>query len=111
MNWNPLNTLSQLAEINRESQIQPVMILKHSTRCSISSAALGRLERKWTEGDSSKMKPYYLDLIQYREVSNAVQDHYGVEHQSPQVLIISKGKCVYSATHFEIVYEELMAVA
>lgn len=107
MNWNQLQSVEQLNLINSESQTQPILLFKHSTRCSISSTALSRLERKWQDSDSQKLKPYYLDLLQHREVSNAIANNYGVEHQSPQVLVISKGKCVYSATHLEIFYEEL----
>jgi bacillithiol system protein YtxJ len=48
------------------------------------------------------VKAYYLDLLAYRSVSNAVAQHYGIEHQSPQVLLIKEGKCVYSETHMAI---------
>ncbi len=108
MNWNNLESLAQLQIIDDESQSGLVLIFKHSTRCSICVTALNRLERKWKDSDSEKIKPYYLDLLQHRDVSNAIAERYGIEHQSPQVLLISKGKCVYSATHLEIFYEELV---
>lgn len=100
MNWNQLTNDAQLAIIDQESTHQPIAIFKHSTRCSISSAALNRMERGWVE--ASNVKAYYLDLLAYRSVSNAVAQHYGIEHQSPQVLLIKNGKCVYSETHMAI---------
>ena len=109
MNWNLLTRIEQLNAIDLESEIQTVLILKHSTRCGISSMALSRLERKWQAEDSQKIKPYYLDLIRYREVSNAIVTRYGILHESPQVLVIRNGRCIYSATHSEIVYEEIFA--
>lgn len=80
------------------------MILKHSTRCSISAMALNRIERKWT--GEEKIKPYYLDLLAHRDISSAIEQRYGVEHESPQVLIIRNGQCVYTASHNGIAYED-----
>jgi len=107
MNWTELNDISQLTKINEESKTNPVMILKHSTRCSISSAALGRIERKWNP--DSKIKTYLLDLLAHRDISNAIAEHYKTEHQSPQILLITDGKCTFSRTHFEINAEEILA--
>jgi bacillithiol system protein YtxJ len=106
MNWIALTTIEQLAVIDAESAEQPVMILKHSTRCSISSAALARLERQWNAG--SGVKTYFLDLIAHRDVSNAIAAHYDVEHQSPQVLVIKNGASVYDESHMSISAEEIL---
>ena len=111
MNWHTLNSVNQLNQIDQDSQNTPVMLLKHSTRCSISSAALSRLERNWQDSDNQKLQPYYLDLLQHRDISNAIATHYGIEHQSPQVLVIKGGKCVYSATHFDINYKDILTQA
>lgn len=108
MNWNTLNTTEELNKIDELSAAQPVLLFKHSTRCSISSTALNRIERKWKDTDSQRLVPYYLDLIAYRDVSNAIAARYGVEHQSPQVIVVVNGKAVYSATHFDIVYDDLL---
>jgi bacillithiol system protein YtxJ len=110
MNWNKLNDISDLDAINNLSKEKKILLFKHSTRCSISSAALNRLERNWKEEDSQKLIPYYLDLLNFRDVSNAIAQIYGVEHQSPQVLVIKDGKCIYTETHYGISYEDLIAV-
>lgn len=106
INWHNLTSIDQLQIIKVESESQPVLIYKHSTRCGISSMVLGRLEREWTE-DLSGMKSYFLDLITYREVSNAIQEVFGVYHESPQVIIIKNGKAVYDASHMSISAEAL----
>ncbi|WP_421826688.1 bacillithiol system redox-active protein YtxJ [Larkinella sp.] len=105
MNWNKLQDNAQLAQIKQESAEQPVLIFKHSTRCSISSTALSRMERNWS--NSAGIKPYYLDLIAFRSVSGQVADEFGVDHQSPQVLLIQNGECIYDASHFEISFDDL----
>ncbi|MCD6068945.1 MAG: ral stress protein [Bacteroidetes bacterium] len=99
MKWNELLHTDQLEKIDRESNTTPVLILKHSTRCSISSVALSRIESSWKEEYGMNLKPYYLDLLSHRDVSAAIATRYGIMHESPQVLVISGGKCIYSETH------------
>lgn len=107
MNWNKLETAEQLAHIKQESTNYPVLVFKHSTRCSISSAALARLERSWKEDNG--IKPYYLDLLAFRSLSNSIAGEYHVEHQSPQALLISNGKCVYTESHMGIDVSEMLS--
>jgi bacillithiol system protein YtxJ len=111
MNWNLLESESDLNQINELSFKQAVLIFKHSTRCSISSAALNRIERNWNISDADILKPYYLDLIAYRNISNKIAELFEVEHQSPQVLIIVNGKSVYHESHYGIAYQDIIAKA
>jgi len=104
MHWNPLTDLDQLDEIVEISQNQPVVIFKHSTRCSISSTALSRFERAWGDTENAA---FYLDLIAYRPISLEIAEKFGIQHQSPQALVIDKGACTYSATHWDISVDEL----
>ncbi len=107
MKWIELKNNTQLEEIKKASAEQPVVLFKHSTRCSISATALSRLERTWNEQEMAAVKPYFLDLLSYRPVSNAIADSFGVPHQSPQVLLIHKGECVYHTSHMGISYPGL----
>ncbi len=108
MNWNKLSDIKQLDEIIAISSDKPVLIFKHSTRCSISSTALDRMERSWKDEEVENLEPYYLDLIQFRTISGAIEEKFDVEHQSPQALIIKNGHCVYHASHYDIRYPELL---
>lgn len=107
MNWNTLTSLDQLATLTEESFQQPVIIFKHSTRCSISRATLDRLERNWKNEDLPAAKVYYLDLITYREVSNAIASTWNVEHESPQLILLRNDKPVYHKSHFDIEYTKV----
>ena len=109
MNWKPLNTPAQLDEIDAASQNKPVLIFKHSTRCNISATALSRLERSWKPADDTAHTVYQLDLLAHRDISDAIAKRYGVEHESPQTLVIRNGKCVQVATHLGITYEDTVA--
>jgi len=108
MNWNKLTSEAQIDQLITESAKKPVLIFKHSTRCSISSMSLDRLLRNWKEEDSIQITPYYLDLIAFRSVSNLVAERFGIPHESPQVLLIQKGKVTYHESHYGISYAEIM---
>lgn len=105
MNWINLTDIDQLEEIIDASQSEAVVIFKHSTRCSISSTALNRLERAW---NLENAKAYYLDLIAYRPISAEIAERFEVEHQSPQVLIIKNGECVYHESHWDISFDQML---
>ena|SRR5688572_9024753 len=108
MEWIELNSIEQLDVIATESIHSPVLIYKHSTRCNISRTALDRLERNYKVEEMQGVKAYYLDLISYREISNAVAQKFGIEHESPQALLIKNGKATYTASHFEIDYRSIL---
>jgi bacillithiol system protein YtxJ len=102
--WIPLSKIEDLTLIVEQSKIRPQAIFKHSTRCSISSVAKGRLERA---GKSENFDLHYLDLIKYRDISNAIADQFDVQHESPQIIMIKDGKCVYDESHNGISMDEI----
>lgn len=105
MNWTKLTSDAQLDQIREESVKQPVLIFKHSTTCSISAMALSRMERNWS--DQLGVKPYFLDLLEYRPISRKIENEFGIEHESPQVLLIRNGECIYDASHMAISFSGL----
>lgn len=104
MKWIPLTSNDQLDIIKEKSNLTPQVIFKHSTRCSISSMALNRLERE-TAPENADF--YFLDLIQNRQLSNAVAEIFEVHHESPQILLIKNNDCVYDESHQGINMQEL----
>ena len=107
MHWHPLTSTEDLQELDQRSMSGPVLLFKHSIRCSISSAAMARLERAWTEEDERTRTAYYLDLIKHRTLSNTIAERYAIEHASPQALIIHRGACVHDDSHFGITYDRI----
>lgn len=99
--WNDLTQLKQLDDIVEESAEAPVLIFKHSTRCSISRMALKSFEREYAI-EEGKAKPYFLDLLEHRDVSNEIASRFDVQHQSPQLILIKNGKAVYNSSHSDI---------
>lgn len=104
MNWIPLTKEEQLSLILERSATVPQVIFKHSTRCSVSSMVLSRLERADTP---ETVDFYFLDLLNYRTISNKIAEEFDVFHESPQVLMIKNGACVYDESHMGISMDEL----
>jgi bacillithiol system protein YtxJ len=99
--WVHLSEVEQLNELITESSSIPIVIYKHSSRCGLSFMTENKLEEGW-EMLQPKVRLYFLDLIRYREISTAVAERFNVRHQSPQILIIKNGNCVYNTSHHEI---------
>ena len=104
MNWQALNDTGQLEKIKTSSNnpdFLGILIFKHSTRCATSAMVLERLERGWSYSDS-QLPVYFLDLLCFPSVSDEIASVFGVQHESPQVLLIKDGICVYTDSHTAI---------
>ncbi len=99
MQWIQLTSEQQLTELAQKSSEKPQVIFKHSTRCSISSVALQRLEKGKAPFD---VDFYFLDLLNYRSLSNKVAETFAISHESPQILVIKNGDCVFTESHLGI---------
>jgi len=92
-----LDSIEKLEGMIHESFNLPQILFKHSSRCGLSSMALSRMQAY-----KQRDQVYLVDVIGYRAVSNQIADTFGVMHQSPQLLIIQSGQCVYHTSHMEI---------
>ncbi len=106
INWIAITSVSDIAHIQQRSAEVPCLIFKHSTSCNISAIAKYRLEDDWP-ATGSDIETYYLDLLQHRDISRQIADTFNVYHESPQVLLISEGACIYDASHLDITVDEL----
>jgi bacillithiol system protein YtxJ len=105
MNWINLTDENQLQELIEHSHTKSQVIFKHSTRCNISSVALQRLKGS---KENTVFDIFYLDLLQYRSLSNKVAEVFNEHHESPQVLVIKNGECIYAESHLGITVKELI---
>jgi len=96
--WINLNSMEQLDGIVEKSKTKPQFIFKHSTRCGISRMVINRFKNDYQiSGNEADL--YYLDLLDYRAISNAIADRFQVMHQSPQLVIIKNGVAVAHESH------------
>ena len=107
--WSELNSIEQLKDLYQQSDTSPVVLFKHSTRCSISSMAKSRIESNWSKLFSD-FPIYYLDLIAHRNISNSIAEDLGVEHQSPQIIVVKNGQAIYDTSHGGIEVNNLVDI-
>jgi len=94
------NSFLKLADketLNRlllDSRHRPVVLFKHSNTCGISSAAYREMEKL----DNVNL----LEVQSARELSKEVESITGVEHESPQVIVLKDGKAVWNASHYGV---------
>jgi len=102
MEWISLTDSSQLTTIKEESETSTVAIFKHSTSCGISRMVLKGFEKEGSQSNLDNIKFYFLDLLQYRSVSNEIAETFDVQHESPQLIIIKNGVVKHHSSHSSI---------
>ena len=105
LNWNTIESVEALKDALSDTEDYSGLFFKHSTRCNISAMALNGFESQWEEDDKCKL--YFIDLIAHRDVSNALSELTGVEHQSPQVILVKNKEAIYTASHNGISAREI----
>lgn len=100
MNWILLENNAQIEEIVELSKTKLVLVFKHSTRCIVSKMALKNFESHFKFDEL--IATYFLDLLENRNLSNAIASRFCVVHQSPQIIVIKNGKSIYDASHENI---------
>jgi bacillithiol system protein YtxJ len=106
--WKQLQQENQLEDIINLSANKPQVIFKHSTRCATSSLAKNRLEKNYS---SPEIDFYFLDLIAHRSLSAKIAEQFNIYHESPQVLLIKNGECIYDESHLAIRMDEIVEQA
>ena len=96
--WIAFNSTEQFDDIIEASKVKPQLIFKYSTRCGISRMVLNQFVDGYNFSEN-ELGLYFLDLINYRNVSNEVGYKFQVLHESPQLLVIKKGVVVAHSSH------------
>lgn len=99
--WQKLTTIEQLNVIDEASKTKTQAIFKHSTRCGISRMVIQNFERSFDLADND-IDLYYLDLLNYRDVSSEISARFQVYHESPQFIVIKNGTTVHHSSHSAI---------
>jgi bacillithiol system protein YtxJ len=105
MHWIHLTDEDQLQKIIIRSQEKLQVIFKYSNHCHLSEVVFHRLQKDCCP---EQIDFYFLDLIAYGNISDKVSETFHVSHQSPQILLIRDGECIFDESHSEISLEEIM---
>lgn len=85
-------------------------IYKHSTICPVSTNALEQLEIFLNKNEDIKKKVNKVHVIEDRPLSNFIADDLEVRHQSPQLLLIKNGKCIWNDSHMRLTAEKIAEI-
>ena len=99
--WENLTDVSQLDEIINESDKKIIVIFKMSTRCGVSRMAFNTFENDFHYTEE-EVKCYYLDILNYRAVSNEIASRFKIIHESPQLLVLKSGRVIDNESHGNI---------
>jgi bacillithiol system protein YtxJ len=89
-----------LEKLLERSHKDPVVIFKHSTQCSRSSAAYEEFQAFM--GDNPATPCVTVLVIEDRELSDELEERFGIRHESPQAIVISNGVPIWHANHFKV---------
>ena len=88
-------TIEALDDFITKANGSAAMLFKHSNMCDVSSRAFREMARLGP--------PIGLVVVQdARNVSNEIEKRWGIEHETPQVLIVRGDEVTWNASHFEI---------
>lgn len=88
------------ADLEKALQSELAIIFKHSTVCPASAVAMEEM-RSFSSSDAT-VPVYLLDVRQQRPLSVKTATYLGVEHESPQVIIVRGGVAAWHASHYGI---------
>jgi bacillithiol system protein YtxJ len=89
----------------RVAELDLAVVFKHSTTCPVSFYADRQMRAFMT---SHPQVPVYRILVrEERATSDRIADWTGIEHESPQVIVLRKGKVMASASHGEVTEDNI----
>jgi bacillithiol system protein YtxJ len=94
-NFTEINSIEQLDQLFEQSNEKPVVLFKHSLTCPISAG----VHQDVSNADAD------INMVimqRARNVSDEIAKRTGVQHESPQAIILKDGKVVYHASHYDV---------
>ena len=102
-----MTTSEELRKALEFTNLKPLLLFKHSTRCPISAHAYEEVTAYLPARPNEEIQYAIIDVINDRPVSNEVSEMLSVKHESPQVILVKDGKPVWHTSHSRITAREL----
>jgi bacillithiol system protein YtxJ len=96
------DVMSVTKPLEKERLPEVFYIFKHSTTCPTSARAA-----KEVAGAKTALPVFQVNVREQRDLSSWVAETYGIEHESPQLLLIRGGKVEKVWNHYEINRDEM----
>ena len=97
-----ITTIQEWEACLAASQTKPLFIFKHSTTCPISAGAHDAVTRYIAKAGAEGPEFIMVKVIESRPVSNAIAESLGIEHKSPQLILLKDRQAVWSSSHYGI---------
>lgn len=102
-----LMNLEQWQDAFEGSSRRPLLVFKHSTSCPISAGAHEELQKYMADVAEPGVDFVIVHVIEERPVSNAIAEDLGVQHQSPQAILVQNKQPLWHDSHWRITYDFL----
>jgi bacillithiol system protein YtxJ len=100
-----LHEEQDLQPLLEQSEKKPVVFFKHSTQCGRSAAAHDEVERFALR--HPEVPCGMVLVIEDQELSDSMEERFGIRHESPQAIVVSRGKAVWHASHLRVTAKAL----
>jgi bacillithiol system protein YtxJ len=84
-----------------QSQEMPLFLFKHSTSCPISAKAFSEFQ-SFVNTKPNGFEFAMVRVIEERPVSLEIANRLGIKHESPQLILIHRGKVLWHDSHWHI---------
>lgn len=98
--FTPITSIDALERLVEKSAQQPVVLFKHDTHCSISTAAHREMSQLQDE-------VALVNVGQHNDIAQEIAARTGIKHESPQVIVFDKGKPTWSASLYDITHKDV----
>lgn len=99
-----IQTVEQLEEILRQSEVKPLFLYKHSTNCGSSRVAHSALFQFITRFPevANQFQFAMVRAIEEKGLSQHIATQLHVTHMTPQIILISHGQALWYLSHQHI---------
>lgn len=104
MPYQSIDSIDDFDAVLKQSDSETVAVFKHSSTCDLSATAKDEMA-------NVKLPVFELVVQTARPLSNHIEAHFGIRHESPQVILISRGKPIYDASHRAVTADSIHTAA
>jgi len=88
-------TLKEWEKVLEESKLAPLVVYKHSITCGSCRPSFREMQEAVSYGEI--VQPIYYVIVQEsRELSDRIADDLGLEHQTPQAIVVLNKRACYA---------------
>lgn len=95
------------ADLDAAFSAEHFLLFKHSPTCPISAAAFREYEL-WA-GAHPDSPTGWIEVVAERPLARAVAERAGIRHESPQAILLERGRARWNASHGAITVASLEA--